>query len=181
MHDEASITLPALLEQLDVRDAILVGHSDGASIALIAAAEHPERVRALMLEAPHVFVEDLSVRSIAAVRSEYETGGLRERMASYHADVDRTFYGWNDIWLARDFRSWNIEEYVDRVQVPIFVAQGLDDEYGTRAQIDAISQRAKGRVDCLLLAGCGHAPHRDRRALVESSASVWIEEVLAGP
>ncbi|MEO6834533.1 MAG: alpha/beta hydrolase [Candidatus Tumulicola sp.] len=178
MHDEALIALPALLDRLEVAGAVLVGHSDGASIALLHAAVHPENVRALVLEAPHVFVEDLSVRSIARVKTEYESTGLRARMARYHADVDRTFYGWNDIWLSPPFRDWNIEALVERVRAPIFVVQGLDDAYGTPAQIESIGRRAAGPVDRLLLAGCGHTPHRDRGSLVESAAGAWLQEKL---
>ena len=127
-----------------------------------------------MLEAPHVFVEDLSVRSIAAVKAEYESAGLRDRMARYHTDVDRTFYGWNDIWLAPEFRNWNIESYVERVRAPILAVQGLDDRYGTPAQIESIGRQARGPVDRLLLANCGHAPHRDRADSVENVAASWI-------
>jgi pimeloyl-ACP methyl ester carboxylesterase len=174
MHDEALVALPELLAKVGIEDIVLFGHSDGASIALIHAAEHPEFVRGLVLEAPHVFVEDLSIRSIAALKSAYETTSLRERMARYHADADRTFYGWNDIWLSPEFRDWNIEAYVDRVRAPMLVAQGLDDEYGTLAQIESITHRAGGRVDRLLLADCGHAPHRDRAAIVESTTAAWI-------
>ena len=174
MHDEALITLPELLVKLGINDLVFFGHSDGASIALIYAAEHPHFVRALVLEAPHVFVEDLSIRSIAARKTAYETTSLRERMARYHIDADRTFYGWNDIWLAPEFRSWNIETYAGRVRAPMFLVQGLDDEYGTLAQLESIARNAGGHVDRLLLAGCGHAPHSDRAAIVEAAAGAWI-------
>ncbi|HEU5481075.1 MAG TPA: alpha/beta hydrolase [Candidatus Tumulicola sp.] len=178
MHDEALAVLPEVLRELDVGETILVGHSDGASIALIYAAAHPAAVRGLVLEAPHVFVEELSVQSIAAVKGEYENG-LRERMAGHHADVDRTFYGWNDIWLAPEFRDWNIETEVRRVRTPAFVLQGRKDQYGTPAQVEAIAAGSSARVDSLLLAGCAHAPHRDRRALVEETAAAWIRERIA--
>ena len=174
MHDEALVTLPELLAKLGIKDIVLFGHSDGASIALIYAAEHPEFVRGLVLEAPHVFVEDLSIRSIAALKTAYETTGLRERMVRYHTDVDRTFYGWNDIWLAPVFRDWNIEAYVERVTAPILVVQGLNDEYGTLGQLESIAHRAGAPVDRLLLANCGHAPHRDRAAIVETATAAWI-------
>jgi len=178
MHDEALTVLPQLLDVLHVREAILFGHSDGASIAIVFAAEHPGAVRALVLEAPHLFVEPISVASIAAIRTQYETTSLRERMSRYHADVDKTFYGWNDIWLAPEFAQWNIEAYAARVRAPVLALQGVDDEYGTRAQIDAMAAVASGPVDCMLLAGCGHSPHRDRRELVESVAGDWIAERL---
>lgn len=178
MHDEALNVLPELLDALNVERPVLIGHSDGASIALIYAGERPDAVRALLLEAPHVFVEDISVRSIAAVKDEYQSGSLRDRMARYHADVDSTFYGWNDIWLSPAFRHWNVEEYVARVRAPILAMQGTEDEYGSLAQLDAVAAKPRGKVDRLVLSGCKHAPHRERRAIVEASASAWFHEVL---
>jgi pimeloyl-ACP methyl ester carboxylesterase len=178
MHDEALRVLPELLRELDIEDPILIGHSDGASIALIYAGEHSDGVRALVLEAPHVLVEELSVRSIAAVRHEYESTELRTRMARYHRDVDRTFFGWNDVWLSEAFRDWNIEEFVPRIRVPILTVQGIADEYGTPAQLERIARRARVPVDRLLLARCAHAPHRDRRTLVEATMAAWIGEQL---
>lgn len=175
MHDEALSVLPQLLDALQVREAILFGHSDGASIAVIFAAAHPQRVRALVLEAPHLFVEPISVASIAAIRTQYENTPLRERMSRYHADVDKTFYGWNDIWLAPEFADWNIQAEAALVRAPALALQGVDDEYGTPAQIDALGAAAIGPVDRMLLANCGHAPHRDRRQLVEAVAADWIE------
>ncbi len=176
MYEEALTTLPALLEAQGIHDAILFGHSDGASIAVIFAAEHPQIVRGAILEAPHLFVEDLSVRSIAAIRNEFEKGPLRERMARHHADADRTFYGWNDVWLSPAFRDWNVESFAQRIECPLLVIQGHDDEYGTIAQVDALARTARGPVDRLLLAHCGHAPHRDRAAMVAEIASAWIAE-----
>jgi pimeloyl-ACP methyl ester carboxylesterase len=176
MHDEALRVLPELLRELEIEDPVLIGHSDGASIALIYAGEHSDGVRALVLEAPHLFVEELSVRSIAAVRHEYETTDLRTRMARYHSDVDRTFFGWNDVWLSEAFREWNIEEFVPRVRAPIFAVQGIADEYGTPAQLERIARRARAPVDRLLLARCAHAPHRDRRAVVEATVAGWLRD-----
>jgi fermentation-respiration switch protein FrsA (DUF1100 family) len=118
------------------------------------------------------------VRSIAAVRHEYETTELRTRMARYHSDADRTFFGWNDVWLSEAFRNWNIEEFVPRVRAPIFAVQGIADEYGTPAQLERIARRARAPVDRLLLARCAHAPHRDRRAVVETTVAAWIGEQL---
>jgi pimeloyl-ACP methyl ester carboxylesterase len=179
MHDEARVVLPELLTVLAIREAVLVGHSDGASIAIVFASEHPDVVRGLVLEAPHVFVEELSVRSIAAIRTAYESQGLRERMARRHRDADRTFYGWNDIWLAPEFRAWNIEEHASRIAAPALLVQGVDDEYGSTAQLDAIAGPATVRVDRALLGACGHAPHRDRPAIVEAIATAWIDELTA--
>ncbi|MGC1380242.1 MAG: alpha/beta fold hydrolase [Candidatus Baltobacteraceae bacterium] len=176
MHDEALVTLPLVLAELAVEEPVLVGQSDGGSIAAIFAGEHPHAVRGLVLEAPHLFVEELSLHSIAAIRGEYERTDLRDRMTRYHADVDRTFYGWNDVWLAAEFRDWNIEEYASRIRAPVLAIQGLDDEYGTPAQLDALARRAPAPVDRLLLARCGHAPHVDRRRYVEAAIAEWLDE-----
>jgi pimeloyl-ACP methyl ester carboxylesterase len=177
MHEEALETLPRLLHAWRVEDAILVGHSDGASIALLYAAARAS-VRALVLEAPHLFVEELSLRSIAAVRNEYETTPLRERLACYHADGDRTFYGWNDVWLLPEFASWNIESAAARVRAPILAIAGAEDEYGTPRQIEALGELAKGSVDRAILARCGHDPHRERAAFIASLTGEWIGEHL---
>jgi pimeloyl-ACP methyl ester carboxylesterase len=179
MHDEALRVLPVLLGELEIERPVLLGHSDGASIALIYAGEHPDAVRAVVLESPHVFVEELSLRSIGAIRNEYETTPLRERMARYHTDADRTFYGWNDVWLSPQFRDWNIESYVDSLRAPVLAIQGLDDEYGTLAQLESIARRAPVCVDRLVLAHCGHAPHLERRALVETTVAAWLEPLLS--
>jgi pimeloyl-ACP methyl ester carboxylesterase len=165
MHDEALDVLPAVLDAAGIRDAALVGHSDGASIAIVhaARARGRERVRALVLEAPHVFVEDVSVASIAAARDAYVNGDLRERLARWHgANVDCAFWGWNRAWLDPEFRRWNLEEYLADVRVPVLVVQGEDDEYGTLAQVRAIEAGAGVRVESLLLPRCGHSPHRDQ-------------------
>lgn len=176
MHDEALIALPELLERLAIGAAVLVGHSDGASIALVFAAAHPGAVRAVVLEAPHLFVEELSVCSIAAIKREYETTDLRARLSKHHADGDRTFYGWNDIWLAPEFRDWSVEADAARVHAPILAIQGLDDQYGTLAQLDALARLSRGPVDRLVLSGCGHAPHRDRSELVTATITTWLAE-----
>ncbi len=175
MHEEALQTLPVLLDALRIETTVLIGHSDGASIALLYAAEYPRGVAGLVLEAPHVFVEDISVRSIAAIRSQYEDGPLRARLGRHHANADSTFYGWNDIWLSPEFARWNIEPAAARITAPMLLLQGRDDEYGTLGQIDAIVRRSRG-VDSLVLANCGHTPHRDRAALVEATIANWIVE-----
>lgn len=180
MHEEALRTLPALLDALRIDTTMLIGHSDGASIALLYAAEFPRDVAGLILEAPHVFVEETAVRSIAAIRSQYESGPLRERLARHHASADTTFYGWNDIWLSPEFARWNIEPAVDRITAPMLLLQGRDDEYGTLGQIDAIARRHRS-VDSLILANCGHAPHRDRAAFVEATIADWIVERRSRP
>ena len=161
MHREALDFLPELLDKLGIDDPLPVGHSDGGSIALIyAGARHPAKGLALL--APHVFVEDISVESIAKARQAFETTDLPQKLARHHADPAKTFYGWNDIWLHPDFRSWNIEAFLPDVRVPILAIQGQDDEYGTMRQVDAIAAQAGGPVELVRLAECGHSPHRDQ-------------------
>jgi len=162
MHVEASDVLPALLDRLGIDEPLLIGHSDGASIALLHAGSGTRPVRALVALAPHVFVENISVASITKARRTYETTDLRERLARYHRDVDAAFYGWNDIWLAPAFRHWNIEDCVSTIRCPLLLIQGHDDEYGTAAQLDSIEQRAHDKIVRLELADCAHSPHRDQ-------------------
>ena len=176
MHDEAIETLPDLLRQLDIENPILVGHSDGGSIALIYAGAQV-RVRGLVLMAPHVLVEDLSVQSIAEAKTAFETTDLPQKLARHHRDAERTFWGWNDIWLHPDFRNWNIEEYLPRITCPILVIQGLQDQYGTIAQVEAIQRQAAAAVQVLKLEDCRHSPQLDQpektlKAIAEFVASL---------
>jgi len=159
MHDEAAL-LPDVLKAAGIDDPVLVGHSDGASISIIHAGSGG-KARALVLEAPHVFTEEMGLRSIAKAREAYESGDLRARLAKYHQNVDAAFWGWNRPWLDPEFRKWNLEEFLPRIPVPILVVQGEDDEYGTRKQVDAI-QRGAQQVEVLMLPRCGHSPHRDQ-------------------
>ena len=176
MHDEALIVLPELLRETQIDRPVLVGHSDGASIALIYAAAFPAKVQALVLEAPHVIVEPLGVASIAAIADAYAKTDLRMRMARYHTDVDRTFYGWNDIWLSPAFAAWSIVDRLNAISAPALAIQGTQDEYGTLAQLELLASASGGRVDRLILSGCGHAPHQERPALVESAIVEWLRE-----
>lgn len=168
MHEEAQQVLPELLRALEIEAPILFGHSDGASIALIHAGSG-FAVRGLIVLAPHLFVEELSISSITDAKAAYQTGDLRTRLERYHDDVDGAFWGWNDIWLDPAFRSWNIEEWVPRITCPILAIQGEDDEYGTARQVRRIAELAP---DCelLLLEDCRHSPHRDQpQAVLEAS------------
>ena len=160
MHHEGERVLPVLLAELLLSRPILLGHSDGASIALIFAGNHPDAVTALILEAPHVFVEDSAVESIAKTKAAFQTSDLGTKLARYHDDAAGTFRGWNDIWLAPEFRAWNIESYLSAIDVPILLMQGRDDEYGTVAQLEAIAARTDARI--VLMDRCGHSPHRDQ-------------------
>lgn len=161
MHDEALVDLPALLDALEVTRPVLVGHSDGGSIALIHAAASGRPVLALVLMAPHVMVEDLSVNSIAKAKVAYETTDLRSKLARYHADVDGAFWGWNRIWLDPAFRRWDITRYLPRLRCPVLAIQGEDDEYGTMAQIERIAEAVPG-TELVKLPSCGHSSHRDQ-------------------
>jgi pimeloyl-ACP methyl ester carboxylesterase len=170
MHDEALDVLPRFLDALGIGRPILFGHSDGASIALIHAGGSGRAVTAVIAMAPHVFVEDVSVASIAAAREAYEQGDLRERLARYHEDVDTAFRGWNAAWLDPGFRHWNIEEYLPRVTCPVLAIQGDDDEYGTMEQVHRIV-RAVRNTAVLSLANCAHSPQRDQpEAVLEAVA-----------
>lgn len=164
MQREAIDVLPKLLDTLAIDDAILFGHSDGASIALVyAATEHGgARTRGLLLEAPHVFCEEKAVRAIAIARDEFLHRRLRERLARHHGpNTDAAFWGWNDAWLAPGFRSWSIESFLPEVRCPVLVIQSDDDPYGTLRQVDAIESECSGTVSRMILEQCGHAPHRD--------------------
>jgi pimeloyl-ACP methyl ester carboxylesterase len=177
MHDEALVALPELRQALGLEDVILIGHSDGASIALIHAGSGTFPVRALIVEAPHVFVEEVSLKSIAEARTLYETGELRQRLARYHADVDSAFRGWNNAWLDPAFRDWTIAEYLAGITCPMLAIQGESDEYGTLAQIDALEHGARGPFAKLMLRHCGHSPHRDQEAAVLEAMAGFIERV----
>lgn len=179
MHREAREVLPALLAGLNITAPVLVGHSDGASIALIYAGSTPEAVRGLVLMAPHVFVEDRSVSSIAAAKLAYEQNDLRTRLSRYHREVDSAFRGWNDIWLAPAFRDWNITAYLPRLRCPVLAIQGLDDEYGTMAQLDAIADGAAGPVRQLRLAQCRHSPHRDQPDATLEAIATFLDTLTA--
>jgi pimeloyl-ACP methyl ester carboxylesterase len=177
MHEEAAL-LPAVLAAAGVRKCILLGHSDGGSIAVIYAGSRQDfRVRALALMAPHFFVEPMNVRKIAAVKRDYEEGDLRRRLARYHAHVDAAFYGWNAPWLA--FRGWSIEAELAHVRVPILIVQGADDPYGSAAQIERAREVAYCPVEALLLERCGHAPHLDRPEATLDAVAEFVARVAA--
>ncbi len=160
MHLQAHEVLPTLLKALDVREAPwLFGHSDGGSIALLYAGRHA--TAGVVVLAPHIRVEDVSVTSITQAKEAYENTDLRQRLARYHTDVDSAFWGWNRIWLSPEFRSWFIEEELATIACPVLAVQGVNDEYGTLAQIRNI-QRQVPHAELLELEHCGHSPHRDQ-------------------
>jgi pimeloyl-ACP methyl ester carboxylesterase len=161
MHREALDSLPALLQALRIERPVLVGHSDGASIALIhAGAGHP--VRALALMAPHVFVEPVCVESIRKASDTFATSGLAQGLAKYHRDPVKTFHLWADAWLDPEFLRWNIEEYLPRIDCPVLAIQGEDDQYGTMEQLERLQAGVRGPCALVKLAACGHAPFRDQ-------------------
>jgi pimeloyl-ACP methyl ester carboxylesterase len=178
MHDEALVALPELLKDLQLEEPILVGHSDGASIALIyAGAGHA--VRGVVAMAPHVFIEPICLSSIRKATGTFENTDLADRLGRYHRDARKTFYGWADVWLDPEFESWDIRtDYLPRVRCPVLAIQGHDDEYGTMAQLDEIQRRVSGPCQLLKLKECGHAPFRDRPEAVLSGASSWVKKLL---
>jgi pimeloyl-ACP methyl ester carboxylesterase len=171
MHEEGLEVLPQVLERAGIERPLLVGHSDGASIALIYAASHPTAGLALL--APHVFVEDICVEAIAQTRETFGNGGLRERMGRHHRDPDVTFSGWCDVWLDPEFRKWNLEGLLPRIDVPVLLIQGADDEYGTLAQIDAVERGVSGPVERLVVPG-GHSPHLEHPEEVPAAIARFI-------
>jgi pimeloyl-ACP methyl ester carboxylesterase len=172
--EEAEEILPALLAQHGVREPVLVGHSDGGSIALIYASRHP--VSALVLLAPHVFVEELTVRSIEATRRDYLEGDLRQRMARRHADPDAAFWGWCDVWLDPAFRTWNLEAQAAEVRVPTLLVQGSEDPYGSLEQLDRIEARVRGPVTREVVSG-GHSPHREHGEWLASRIARFLDSL----
>ena len=173
-HEEALEVLPDVLAQLDAPEPILVGHSDGASIALIHAGRHP--VTGIALLAPHVIVEDVTVAEIRVARERYADGDLRERMARHHDDVDAAFRGWCDVWLDPAFRDWSLEEDAARVRCPTLLIQGVDDPYGTLEQLDRIQARVRGPVQRLEVPG-GHSPHFDAADEVLAAIAAFTDDL----
>jgi pimeloyl-ACP methyl ester carboxylesterase len=176
MREEALEVLPEVLHEAGIERPVLVGHSDGASIALIYASDHP--VTGLALMAPHVFVEDICVEAIRGTRIAFERDGLRERMARHHNDPDVTFSGWCDVWLDPEFRSWNLQSLLPKIEAPALLIQGADDEYGTLAQIDAVERGLSGPVARLVLPG-GHSPHLDHPDDVPAAIAAFTERIPA--
>ena len=163
MTREARMSLPAVLGAIGFREGVLVGHSDGASIAIVYAGDrNDERVRGLALMAPHVFAEPPGLASILEAKHAYKAGDLKARLAKYHAHVDCAFRGWNDAWLGPNFETWNIESFVDAWRAPALLIQGADDQYGTLEQIRAIERRSPAPIETLILDDCRHSPQFDQ-------------------
>ena len=175
IHEEALQSLPEVLRQLQIDDAILIGHSDGGSIALIFAALWPQKVRGIITEAAHVFVEDSTLAGIREAVNQYDSTDLPERLSRYHgSNTEAAFRGWSETWLSPAFRDWNIEKYLPGVRCPVLAIQGRDDEYGTPAQVEAIVNGVSGPAEPLIIADCGHVPHHQARERVLAEMTRFI-------
>ena len=179
MEIEARDVLPELLEAIGFRRGLLVGHSDGASIAAIYAGSHQDhRVCGIALIAPHFIVEDISVASIAEIKTAYETSDLRTKLARWHKDVDNAFHGWNVAWLDPKFRSWDISEYLAYIRVPVAIIQGAADQYGTIRQVEIAQQECYCPVEVTFIPGAGHQPHREAPEATLNAISDLANAVL---
>ena len=180
MHDEALSVLPRLLAAAEIQECILVGHSDGGSIAIIyAGGTTAPQLKGLITEAAHVFCEEVTLASIRRANSAYERGDLRRRLTRFHgSNTHCAFRGWNDTWLHPDFVHWNLEEYLPAITVPMLVIQGEDDEYGSRRQVEMIARQAGAETQIMMLAECGHSPHRDQEKLVLEAMQAYIASKL---
>src|ERR1700681_2198758 len=179
MHIEALKILPELLDAIGFRRGLLLGHSDGASIAAIyAGGAGDHRVRGVAMIAPHFIVEDMGLVSIAEARKAYETGGLREKLARWHGDVDNTFHRWSDAWLDPKFRNWDISEYLAYIRVPVAILQGADDQYGTIRQIEIARQECYCPVDVTIMPAAGHSPHREAPEATLDAISDFVGRIL---
>ncbi|PKO88468.1 MAG: alpha/beta hydrolase [Betaproteobacteria bacterium HGW-Betaproteobacteria-10] len=173
MHREAEQSLPALLAALNVERPLLIGHSDGGSIALIFAGAFPEVPLGIVVLAPHEFVEAVTLAGIRSARTAWETTDWPEKLGRYHLDAPRVFADWNDTWLSPPFREWNIEAYLPKIRCPVLAIQGEDDEYATLRQIDVIAEKVPG-TQRLKLPHCGHTPQRDQEAAVLAALLEFI-------
>jgi len=178
MHDEAIEVLPEVLDAAGIRKAVLIGHSDGGSIAAIhAGASHDPRLLAIAMVAAHFIVEDLNIAAIRQIRETYETGGLRARLARYHSDVDGAFYGWNGAWLDPRFRQFDITGYLEAIRVPICALQGTDDPYGSDEQLRVLERHAT--AETRLIAGARHSPHLEAPAETLAVIAAFLRRLLS--
>ncbi|MFA5183009.1 MAG: alpha/beta hydrolase [Syntrophales bacterium] len=179
LHKEALTSLPQVLGHFGITRSILVGHSDGGSIALMFGAAYPEKVCCLITEAAHVFVEDVTLAGIREAVAVYRDTDLKGRLAKYHGDkTDLVFKRWSETWLAPSFREWNIEDYLSKVNCPVLAIQGQDDPYGTPAQVDAIVRQVSGPATGLIVPACGHIPHFQAREAVLNAMADFIGKCL---
>jgi len=177
-HDLEADILLELLNELKVPNPILFGHSDGGTIALIAAAKKPQLVKGVLTEAAHVFVEDLTLKGIKEAKYNYLNTNLREKLFKYHEDrVDDVVYAWTDIWLDKSFRNWNIEKYLPQIICPSLIIQGDQDEYGTLMQVESIMSQVSGKTEKLIIPNVGHTPHREDQITVLQNSTKFIRKL----
>ena len=176
MHREAEESLPALIAALHIERPLLVGHSDGGSIALIFAGVFPDVPLGIAVLAPHEFVEEVTLAGIRAARSIWESTDWPTKLGRYHLDAARVFAEWNDTWLSPLFRDWNIEQYLPKIRCPVLAIQGEDDEYATMRQIEVIAEQVPG-TQLLKLPNCGHTPQRDQEAAVLAALLAFVDRV----
>jgi len=181
LHDEATRVLPEVLGAQRVTRPIVIGHSDGATIALLYAASGMPRPEAVVAIAPHVFVEDLTVAGVRETAARFASSDLRHRLWRHHGEqTDSLFAAWTDVWLDPAFRTWNVESDLAASQSPTLLIQGADDEYGSAAQVERISSRLGARCQTIWLGGCGHFPHLERRDAVVAGIETFLQPLLAG-
>ncbi|MDO9566949.1 MAG: alpha/beta hydrolase [Candidatus Desulfaltia sp.] len=180
VHDEGLKVLPELIKTTGIRNCILIGHSDGGSIAIVYSGGTPASpLQGLITEAAHVFCEEITIRSIQHARKSYQKGGLRQKLEKHHgANTDCAFWGWNNTWLHPDFVNWNIEEYLPAIKKPMLVIQGENDQYGTLAQVDAIARQAGAGAEVIVLPDCGHSPHNEQKAAILKAMADFISSVF---
>lgn len=179
MSVEAETVLGPVLDEIGFQRGVLVGHSDGATIAAIYAGSVADyRVRGLVLMAPHFFSEEVGLAEIRKAKDAFVAGDLRAGLTKYHADPDNTFWGWNDAWLHPDFKDWSVADSIDHFRIPALAIQGQDDQYGTLAQITEIESRAYSPVDTLVLEACRHAPHFDQPDAVIQAISEFCARLM---
>ncbi len=179
MHDEALGVLPRVLDAAGIARAVLIGHSDGGSIAAIhAGGVRDPRITGIVLIAAHFFVEDQNIESIARIRAEYETTDLRSRLARYHANVDNTFRGWNDAWLDPRFRDFDVTAYLPNITVPVLAMQGADDPYGTEAQLRVLERHVRSPLETKLILGARHSPHLEAKEATLAAIGAFVRPNL---
>jgi len=176
MHREARDVLPAFLAALSIVRPVLLGHSDGGSIALIHAGSFPQAVASIVVMAPHEFIEEETLAGIRTARKYWGSSDWPQKLARYHRDAQRVFHDWNDCWLSPEFRDWNIEDCLPAIRCPVLAIQGEDDEYATMRQIEVIAEKVPG-TRLLGLADCGHSPQRDQEAAVLAAIASFISSV----
>jgi pimeloyl-ACP methyl ester carboxylesterase len=176
LHHEAYEVLSQLLKKYEISRPVIFGHSDGASIALLYAAKFPKEPLGIVVEAPHVFVEEITIKGILEAKDAFNNGDLGRKLQPYHTDAQKTFLGWNDIWLDTDFRDWNIESEIQAIECPVLAIQGEDDQYGTLAQLDAI-KAVTPNTELFVLPRCRHSPHSDRPEEVLAKSSDFIKSL----